>query len=81
MDVPGGSDEGREQASGENASGLQRVDAEDLAGMSGVIAPLIDDVKNLGADDAAEYYENPEIPGMVAVIAEALGVADADPQT
>ena len=80
-DVPGGSDKCREKASGENASGLEGVDAENFAQVSGVIAPLVNDVKNLRADDAAEHDENPQIPGVVAVIAEALGVAHADPQT
>ena len=81
MDVPGSSGEGREEASGENASGLQRVDAENLAGVGRVVAPLVDDVKNLRADDAAKDDDNAEIPGIVAVVAEALGVAHADPQT
>src|ERR1700746_3718012 len=81
VDVPGSSDEGRKQASGENASGLQRVDAENLAGVGRVVAPLVDDVKNLGADDAAKDDENAEIPSIVAVVAETLGVAHADPQT
>ena len=45
-----------------------------------VVAPLVDDVENLGADDSAEDDEDPKIPGFVAVIAEALGVANADPK-
>ena len=78
--VPRGGDECGEQASRENSTCLQCVDAEDLSCVCGVIAPLIDDVQNLGADDAAEDDQNPQIPSLVAVVAEALGVAHADPQ-
>ena len=80
-DKPGGGDEGREQPSGKNASGLERIDAEDLADVGRVVAPLVNDIKNLRADDPAEHDENPEIPRVVAVIAESLGIANADPQT
>ena len=80
-DKPCGSDKCREQTSGENASSLEGVDAENFSHVSGVVAPLVNDVKNLRADDAAEYDENAEIPGVVAVVAEAFGVAHADPQT
>ena len=78
--IPGGSHKGREQPSGENSARLQRVDAEDFAQVSGVVTPLVNDVKNLRAHDAAKNHENPEIPGVVAVISEALGIADADPE-
>ena len=48
--------------------------------MGGVVAPVVEDVKNLGAEDAAEHDQDAEVPGFIAVIAEALGVADADPE-
>jgi hypothetical protein len=77
--VPGRRDECGDQASGKNSAGLQRADAEDFAGVRGVVAPVVDDVENLRADDASEDHENAEVPGVVAVVAEALGIADADP--
>ena len=78
--VPSGGNEGGEQASRENSSRLQSVDAEDLADMAGVIAPLVDDVENLGAQDAAQNDENAQVPSLVGVIAEAFCVADTDPK-
>ena len=79
-DVPCGCYERQEQASRENASSLKRVDAEDFRGMSGVVAPFVDYVEHLGAQDAAKDYENAEIPGVVAVVSEALRVTHADPE-
>ena len=79
--VPGGGNEGCEQASGENSTRLQGVDAEDLAFVRGVVTPLVDDVKKLRAQYSAKNEENAEIPGLVAVVAEAFGVADAYPET
>src|SRR5580658_1833887 len=79
-DVPGCGRECGEQASGKNSARLQRVDAEDLAGMSRVVAPLVDDVKHLGSENAAEYDQNAQVPGLVAVNSEALGIAHTDPQ-
>ncbi len=79
--VPSGGQEGGEQPSRENSSGLQCIDAEDLADMGGVIAPLVDDVENLGAQDAAQNDENAQVPSLVRVIAEAFCVADTDPKT
>jgi len=78
--VPSRGDEGGEQASGEDSSGLQRRDAENLARMSRVIAPLIDDVEDFRAENSAENNQDPEIPSLVAVIAEPFGVADTDPK-
>ena len=43
-------------------------------------APVVDDVEHLGADNSAENDENSKIPGIVAVIAQPLGVANADPK-
>src|SRR5581483_655882 len=79
-DVPCGGHEGGEQPSGEHSSGLERIDAEDFRGMGGVISPLVDDVEDLGAQDAAKDYENAKIPGMIAVVSEPLRVADTDPK-
>src|SRR5215472_13336302 len=49
--------------------------------MSGVVAPLIDYIENFCADNAAQHRENAEIPSLVAVIAQPLGVAYADPKS
>src|SRR5271163_174565 len=78
--IPGGGGEGGDEASGKNSAGLQCVDAEDVAGVAGVEAPVVDDVEHLGADDAAEDDENAQVPRLVAVNAEAFGIAHADPQ-
>ena len=49
--------------------------------MSGVVTPLIDYIENFCADNAAQHRENAEIPSFVAVIAQPLGVAHADPKS
>src|SRR5581483_3324611 len=79
--VPRGGDERREQAPGKDSSRLQRGDAENLARMCRVVAPLVNDVKNLRAQDSAEDNQDPEIPSLVTVVAEALGISNADPKT
>ena len=56
-----------QQAAGKDSAGLKRVNAEDFAGMRRVVAPLIDDVEDLCPDNSAQYDENPEVPGLVAV--------------
>jgi hypothetical protein len=78
--IPGCSYKGCEQSSRKNAPGLKCVDAEDFGNVRRVVSPLIDDVKNLCSENAAKNHENPEIPGVFAVISEALGIADADPE-
>ena len=42
---------------------------------------FVDYVKKFRTNDTAEDDENAEVPGMIAVVAEALGVAHADPET
>src|SRR5579864_9417054 len=60
-DIPGGGREGSEEATGKNSAGLQRCNAEDIAEMIFVDAPVIDDVEDLGADNSAEHDENAEV--------------------
>src|SRR5690349_11028546 len=79
--IPRRGDEGGEQTAGEDASGLKRSDAKDLAGMGRVVAPLVDDVENFRAENSAEDNEDSEIPRFIAVVAEPFGVAYADPET
>jgi len=79
--VPGGHDESSDQSAGEYASRLQRVEAENFAPVVGVGAPVVDDVKNFRANDSGEHDENTEIPGVVAINALFLGIADADPES
>src|SRR3982074_518282 len=57
-DIPGRSRECREQSPGETSSGVQRADAENLARMRRVFAPVIDDIEDLGADDPAQHNQN-----------------------
>jgi len=49
--------------------------------MCGVVAPIVDDIKNLRADDPTEDDEDAEVPGVISVDAMLLGVANADPKT
>ncbi len=79
-DVPRSCGECGNQASRENAARLERSQAEDFSGMRGVVAPVVDDVKNLRADDSAENDEDAEVPGIISVDAMLLGVANADPK-
>ena len=78
--VPHGREQRGNQSAGKYASRLQRVETENLAPIAGVSAPVIDDVQNLGTDNAGEYDENAEIPRVIAVDALLLGVAHADPK-
>ena len=48
--------------------------------MRGVVTPIVNDVQNLGADDSAKDYQNPEVPGMFGIDALLFGIADTDPQ-
>ena len=80
-DIPGCGYERRQQASGKDSAGLQGVDAENLRGVGRVVAPLVNDVKHLRPDDPAKHHENAEIPSLIPVNSQALGVAYADPQT
>ena len=54
--------------------------AENVAGMGRVVAPVVDDVENLGADDAAQDDQNSQVPCVVRIDPLLAGVADADPQ-
>src|SRR3981081_573469 len=79
-DVPGRSRECREQSPGENSSGLQRADAENLARMRRILAPVINDVEHLGADDSAQHNQNSKVPRLLAINAQPLGVTHTDPK-
>src|ERR1700757_249222 len=79
-DVPHSRKEGSDQSAGKNAPGLQRADAEDVGGMRSVGAPVIDDVKDLRAKNAAQHDQNAEIPCLVGIDPLLGGVAHADPQ-
>src|SRR5690349_8632970 len=78
--IPGSSNKCRNQSTGKNSARLQGRDAENFAGMVLVRAPVIDDVQDLGSDNAAEHHQNAEIPRVVAVVSHALGIAHADPK-
>src|ERR1700676_2174216 len=79
--VPDGREERGNQPAGKNASRLQRVEAKNLPPVVGVGAPVVDDVKNLRPDNSREDNEDAKIPGIVAIDALLLGIADADPKT
>ncbi len=68
------------QSAGKYASGLQRVETENLAPVIRVAAPVVDDVKNLCSDNSGKDDEDAKIPGIVAVDALLLGIAHADPK-
>src|SRR5208282_3935533 len=77
--VPPRHEEGANQSAGKYASRLQRVEAENLPPVVGVVAPVVDDVKNLRPDNSGQDNENAKIPGIVAVDALLLRIAHADP--
>ena len=68
------------QPAGKNSSRLQRVEAENLAPVIGVAAPVVDDVENLGANDSGQHHEDAEVPGVIAIDALLFRIADADPE-
>src|ERR1700730_15075765 len=78
--VPDRPKERGNQSAGEYASRLQRVEAEILPPVVGVAAPVVDDVKNFCPDNSGEDNEDAKIPGIVAIDALLLGIADADPE-
>src|ERR1051326_1340895 len=78
--IPRGCNKCRDQAPGKNSARLQGRDAENFARMVLVDAPVVDDVEHLGADNAAEHDQNAEIPRVVAVVSQTLGIAYADPK-
>src|SRR6266704_1819166 len=80
-DIPGCGEERGQQASGKNSARLQGVEAEDLADMRGVVAPLVNDVEHLSADNATEDNQNPQVPRLVAVVSQPFGVAHTDPES
>jgi hypothetical protein len=68
------------QSAGKYAAGLQRIEAENLAPVVRVGAPVVNDVKNLRPDNSGENDQDAKIPGIVAVDALLFGVAHADPK-
>ena len=78
-DVPGRRCQRSDQASRKHATGLQGSDAENLAGVCRVVVPVIDDVKNLGPDNAAKHHQDPKIPCIFGIDALFFGVAHTDP--
>ena len=78
--VPHRGEQRGDQATGKYSSSLKRIKAENLAPITGVGAPVIDDIKNLGANNAGEDDENTKIPGIVAIDTLLLGIAHADPK-
>ena|SRR5580704_8357403 len=79
-DIPDRREQSGHESTRKYSASLQRVDAEDVGGMCGVQAPVVDDVQDLGADDSAQHHQNAEIPGLLAIDALLFGVANADPE-
>src|ERR1035438_9191285 len=79
--VPSCHDERSNQSAGEYSACLQGIEAENLAPVIGVTAPVIDDVENFRADDPGENNQDAKVPGIVAVDALLFGVANADPES
>src|SRR5574337_2056616 len=48
--------------------------------MRGVVAPVIHDVENLGANNSAQNHKNSKMPCMLRIDALLLGIAHADPE-
>src|SRR5262249_39555963 len=66
-DVPDRGQSRPDQSSRENAASLQGGKTENLARVSAVEAPIIDNVKNLRAHDPAEHHQNSQIPGVLGI--------------
>src|SRR6266446_6496961 len=79
-DVPGRHKKGADQPARKNSSGLESVEAEDLAPVAGVSIPLIDDEQHLGANNPRQYDQDAQVPGIIAINALLLGIAHADPK-
>ena len=78
--VPDRREEGGDQPAGKYSSRLQRIEAENLPPVVGVGAPVVDDVENFRSDNSGENDEDAKIPGIVAIDALLLGIADTDPE-
>ena len=79
-DIPGRHQKGADQAAGKNSSRLESVEAEDLAPVTGVSIPLIDDEQYLGPNNPRQNDQDAQIPGIIAIDALFLGIAYADPK-
>src|SRR6266550_8151259 len=79
-DVPDGGQECADESAGKNAAGLQRADAENVGRMRDVGTPVIDDVQDFRANNAAQHDQDAEVPCLVGIDALPGGVAHADPQ-
>ena len=78
--VPGGTNQRRNQPTGEHPARSQGAQAENLAGVIYICVPVINDVKNLSADDPRQHHENPKIPSFFGIDPVLLGIAHTDPQ-
>ena len=54
------------QPAGKNSTCLQSGKTENLSRMSAVVAPVVDDVENLRAQNSAQDHQNAQIPRIVA---------------
>jgi hypothetical protein len=59
---------------------LQRAQRENISRVRLVGAPVVDDVKDFGADNPAKHGQDAEIPSIIGIHSLALRVAHADPQ-
>lgn len=80
VDIPGRGGKSGNEPAGEYPSRLQGRKTENFMRMGGVVAPVIDDVKDLCANDSAKHDQNAEIPGVFWIDALLFGIADADPK-
>ncbi len=69
-----------DQSAGKNATRLQSAQTKDFTRMRRVRTPVIHDVENLRADDAAKDDDNPKVPGVVGINILFDRVAYADPK-
>src|ERR1043166_9660424 len=58
VDIPCGDSKPGNQSTRKNSACLQSAQAENVADVSRVAAPLIDDIQNFGADDPGQYNVN-----------------------
>src|ERR1700756_2534044 len=80
-DVPHRGCEGADQPARKNSTSLQRADTENVARVSDVSAPVVDDVENLRAHNSAEHDQDAEVPRFVGIDPLPRRVAHADPKS
>ena len=65
--VPGATDHGEDDATGENATRLESGEGKDLAGVSDEAVPLGDEHQQLRPDDSGKDKDDGEVPDLLGI--------------